>query len=118
MRPFVIAVLGALAAGVGPALAHAMLERADPPVGGSVASAPRGLTLTFSEKVEPAFSSVRVETEGGARVDAGKPQLGSSRNVLRVTLKPLAAGAYRVHWRVLSTDAHVTEGSYSFRVGR
>ena len=96
----------ALAACASLAHAHAQLDRANPPVGGTVASAPRAVTLTFSENIEPAFSSIRVEDASGAR------------NVLRVGVKPLTPGAYKVIWKVLSTDTHATEGSFSFSVGR
>jgi len=36
---------------------------------------------------------------------------------LRVALKPLPAGTYKVIWRVLSVDTHRTNGSFTFRVG-
>ena len=98
--------------------AHAMLERASPAVGGTVASAPRALSLTFTENLEPAFCTVRVENASGARVDQGKPQIGGSRNVLRVNLKALSPGSYKVIWKVLSVDTHTTQGSFTFRVGQ
>ena len=99
--------------------AHAMLDRANPPVGGTVATPPRTVSLTFTEKLEPAFSTIRVENAGGARVDAGKPQLErGNANTLRVGLKPLSPGTYKVIWKVLSVDTHTTEGSFNFQVGR
>jgi methionine-rich copper-binding protein CopC len=100
------------------AYAHAMLDRANPPVGGTVGSAPRAVSLTFTEKLEPAFSTIRVENASGTRVDQGKPQVErGSGNVLRVGLKPLPPGSYKVIWKVLSVDTHTTEGSFSFQVG-
>jgi methionine-rich copper-binding protein CopC len=38
--------------------------------------------------------------------------------VLRVSLPPLEPGRYRVTWRVLSVDTHVTEGDFTFEVAR
>jgi methionine-rich copper-binding protein CopC len=103
----------------GAAQAHAMLDHANPLVGSTVASAPRTVSLTFTERLEPAFSTVRVENASGTRVDQGKAQVDSgSRNVLRVGLKPLPPGSYKVFWKVLSVDTHTTEGSFSFTVGR
>lgn len=99
------------------AQAHAMLDRANPAVGSTVAAAPRAVTLTFTENIEPAFSSIRVEDANGARVDQGRPQL-AGRNVLRVGVKALAPGSYKVVWKVLSVDTHTTQGSFSFQVGR
>jgi methionine-rich copper-binding protein CopC len=113
-------VLAALAVFAVPMLAHAhaQLDRADPPVGGTVAAPPRAVSLTFTEAVEPAFSTIRVEDASGARMDQGKPQAGAGRNSLRVNLKPLAPGSYKVIWKVLSVDTHKTEGSFTFQVGR
>ena len=45
--------------------AHAHLRQAEPPVGGTVQRAPAPVDLTFSEAVEPRFSTVAV-TDGHA----------------------------------------------------
>jgi copper resistance protein C len=67
--------------------AHAFLDRAEPRVGSSVASAPRELSLWFTQNLEAAFSSVAVSDNNGARVDQGKPQIAG--NVMHVELKSL-----------------------------
>ena len=95
--------------------AHAFLDHANPLVGSTVASAPRELALTFTQNLEAAFSSVQVTDANGGRVDSGKPQI--SGNTVRVGLKSLPQGTYRVRWHVLSVDTHKTEGSFTFRVG-
>ena len=95
--------------------AHAFLDHADPRVGSSVPTAPRQLSLWFTQNLEPAFSTVEVQNAAGARVDLGKPRIGG--NVMHVGLKPLPPGTYRVVWHVLSVDTHTTEGSFSFHVG-
>jgi methionine-rich copper-binding protein CopC len=73
--------------------------------------------LFFSQTLEPRFSTVRlVDKHGGQvdrmiqRVDAGDPSL------LRISLPPLVPGPYRVIWRVLSKDGHVTRGEFIFNV--
>src|ERR1700719_1430019 len=114
-RIFVLCLL-LLGLGGGGAHAHAMLASASPPVGGSVGAAPRQITLSFTQGLEPAFSSVQVTDSKGARVDAGKAQVSGS--TMTVGLKALSPGTYRVHWHVLSVDTHKTEGSFSFRVGQ
>ena len=96
--------------------AHAFLDRAEPRVGSTVPTAPRELVLSYTQNLEPAFSSVEVSDANGARVDLGKPRIGAS--TMRVGLKPLAAGTYRVRWKVLSVDTHTTEGSFTFHVGQ
>jgi len=115
--PFALLMLLSLAPT--PAAAHAMLDRSDPPVGSTVATAPRALTLTFTQNLEPAFSTVEVRDDRGARVDAGRAQVDAgNRRVLRVGLRALAPGRYTVRWRVLSVDTHKTEGNFAFSVGR
>ncbi len=100
-----------------PALAHAMLERASPAVGSTIKAAPAEITLRFTEKLEPAFSTVAVTGRGGERVDTGDPHVDpGDPMVLRVSLKPLAAGPYKVAWRVVSVDTHVTHGDFKFTV--
>jgi methionine-rich copper-binding protein CopC len=111
-----IAILSSLVLGTVAAHAHAYLDRASPSVGSAVRSAPRVLSLWFSQNIESSFSTVTVTGPGG-RVDLGNARVGSG-NQLRVGLKPLGPGTYRVHWRVLSVDTHTTEGSFSFQVGR
>ena len=99
------------------ALAHAHLDRAQPASGSVVRESPRELALWFTQRLEPAFSRVSVVDErdqrvdnDDARVDAGDPK------VLRVSLRKLAYGTYRVKWRVLSVDTHVSEGDFAFDV--
>jgi methionine-rich copper-binding protein CopC len=109
-----IALLAALFATNG-AQAHAFLDHASPLVGSTVATAPHELTLTFTQNLEAAFSTVTVTGPNGARVDAGKPQI--SGNTMRVGLKAAGPGAYHVRWHALSVDTHTTQGSFTFRVG-
>ena len=92
-----------------------MLASASPPVGGSVGAAPGQVTLSFTQGLEPAFSSVEVTDAKGVRVDQGKAQISGS--TMRVGLKALSPGTYKVHWRALSVDTHTTQGSFSFHVG-
>jgi len=94
---------------------HAMLDHASPPVDGTVATAPSEVALTFTQNLEPAFSTVEVTDANGARVDQGKAQI--SGNTMRIGMKSLTPGSYKVHWRALSVDTHATEGNFTFQVG-
>jgi len=100
----------------GEASAHAFLDHAEPRVGNTVATAPREVTLWFTQKLEPAFSSIAVTTSAGQRVDTGKARV--SGNQMSVSLRSGGAGTYRVNWRVLSVDTHTPDGSFTFRVGQ
>jgi copper resistance protein C len=96
------------------AQAHAFLDHTEPRVGSTVPTAPRELALFYTQNLEPAFSSVEVSDANGARVDLGKPTISAS--TMRVGLKPLPPGTYRVRWHVLSVDTHTTQGSFTFHV--
>ena len=100
----------------GKASAHAFLDHAEPRVGNTVATAPREVTLWFTQKLEPAFSSITVTNSAGQRVDTGKTRV--SGNQMSVSLRSGGAGTYRVNWHVLSVDTHTTDGSFTFRVGQ
>lgn len=97
-------------------LAHAMLDRASPKVGSSSPIVPREVVLWFTEKLEPAFSTIEVRSADGSVVSSGKARVEAG-NELHVTLKTLGPGTYKVIWRVLSVDTHRTQGDFSFRVG-
>jgi methionine-rich copper-binding protein CopC len=97
------------------AWAHAFLDHASPLVGSTVRSAPREVALSYTQNLEAAFSTVEVTDATGARVDQGKPQISGS--TMRVGLKAIGPGSYRVRWHVLSVDTHTTDGSFSFHVG-
>jgi len=51
------------------AYAHAMLDHAEPQVDSTVNAAPREVSLTFTENLEPAFSTMEVTGPSGQRVD-------------------------------------------------
>jgi copper resistance protein C len=112
-----------LAAGLGGALcvaahAHAFLDHAQPRVGSELAAAPADVKLWFTEKLEPAFSTVSVVDANGKRVDVGPPQVDANdRMLLRTALPRLGPGEYTVRWRAVSVDTHATEGRFTFRVG-
>ena len=110
-------VLAASVLTVTTAAGHAVLKSAEPRVESKLKRAPEEVKLYFSERLEPAYSSVRVVDDRGQRVDRGDGRVDRANPVLlRATLPPLPPGTYSVKWRVLSIDADVTEGAFTFRV--
>jgi copper resistance protein C len=99
--------------------AHAFLDRAEPRANSTLKASPPRVRLWFTGALEPAYSRVHVVNGAGARVDAGDSQVDAgNRAVLTVSLPALPPGAYKVVWRILSVDTHVSEGDFSFRVTR
>ncbi len=103
----------------GSVLAHGVIERAEPPVGGAVSAAPIQVKVWFTEPVEPRFSALEVyPADSAERVDEADLQLETD-GALAVSLRPnLPPGVYRVVWRVFTPgDGHQTGGAYAFGVG-
>jgi methionine-rich copper-binding protein CopC len=100
-----------------PAFAHAFLERASPPVGAALAASPPEIVISFTEGVEPLFSTIEVHGSNGAAVAAGAPHLVSGDNrQLSVAMPKLPSGTYTVIWHATSVDTHKTEGHYQFTI--
>jgi methionine-rich copper-binding protein CopC len=114
------AILLALASLASPAaLAHAYMDRTVPEAGSTVHGSPAEVKLWFSHALEPAFSTVRVVDAAGKQVDRKNKQVDAGETkLLKVSLPSLPPGPYRVMWRVLSADGHVTQGEFRFEVAQ
>ena len=98
------------------ACAHAMLDHAAPLVGSKVASAPREVKLWFTEKLEPAFSTITVTNPTGQLIDSGTVRVSGDQ--MSISLGLGGAGTYRVTWHAVSVDTHTTDGNFTFQVGQ
>lgn len=97
------------------AWAHAHLKEATPAADQNVAS-PASISASFTESLEPAFSSLNVSDAKGQAVDLGKAALSQDNTLVLTVKQPLSAGSYTVNWNVLSKDGHKTKGKWSFTV--
>ena len=112
----VLAVLTLLAAG-GTAWAHAHLKTATPAPDSTVQAAPDAVTISFTEGVEPRFSSIEVQDATGHRVDKGTASTAPSDNKqLSIGLQTLQPGSYKVVWHATAVDTHKTDGTFQFTV--
>jgi copper resistance protein C len=122
MRTILLILLSLLwmAATTAGAEAHAFLEHAAPRVGSTVDVPPAELRLQFSEAVEPKFSTVGLAAKDGGTITVGPAALDPQDPRVLVVAVParLVPGVYRVTWRVVSRDTHVTTGDFTFEVGR
>jgi methionine-rich copper-binding protein CopC len=102
--------------GANAGFAHALLESASPPVGGTV-DAPSEIRITFSEGIEPKFSGVALSGPGGA-APVGKASVAAGDNKVLVVKvgKKLPPGTYTVKWHAVSVDTHHTQGDFDFTV--
>ena len=99
------------------AWAHAHLRQSEPPVGGTVHVAPAQVEITFSEAVEPRFSTIAVTGADGVVVDKHDVHTapGDGKRLI-VGLGAVPPGEYRVEWHATSVDTHQTEGTFNFTV--
>jgi copper transport protein len=101
-----------------PASAHALLEESSPVAGGTVAVAPRTVTLTFDESVGVEPGSIEVFDPTGRRVDNGDSHHGAAGSDVVIDLHPgLPKGTYVVSWRAVSADSHPVAGGFTFGIG-
>ncbi|WP_432149386.1 copper resistance CopC/CopD family protein [Streptomyces sp. bgisy029] len=114
-------VFGLLLAGAGPASAHAALTGSDPRDGAVVATAPKEVTLTFSEAIAVGDGSIRVLDPSSKRVDTGaEPKDLSDGSTVRYGVElhsGLPEGTYTVAWQAISADSHPISGAFTFSIG-
>ncbi len=112
--PLVLAA--ALALSPGPAVAHSLLIASVPSAEAVVNEAP-AVTLRFNNRIEKKLCQIRLVAAGGdPQVLPLRPE--GAVDTLEAPLPRLAAGRYRIEWRVLSTDGHVASGAFGFRVSQ
>ncbi|MGY1499120.1 copper resistance protein CopC [Streptomyces sp. QTS52] len=112
-------VLLLLVGGAGTASAHAALRDTDPRDGSVLKSAPRQVTLTFTESVALLDDSFRLFDPGSRRVTTGEAKHVDGRSdAVRVSLPGgLGEGTFTVAWRVVSADSHPISGAFTFSIG-
>lgn len=122
-RSLLVVLILALCAFAAPTTtrAHANLVSSEPAANAKLTSAPKVVTLVFSEELDAKGNSINVSDGSGTQVDTGNTTLVTSdpeRKTLTVSLKPgLGDGKYTVNWKNMSADGHAEEGDFSFTVG-
>ena len=98
-------------------LAHAFVDHAEPAVGSQIHGAPTQVKIWFTEKLEPALSKIQVFDISGQEIDKRDVKLDQSNAALMtVSLLALKPGKYKVMWRAVSVDTHVTTGNFMFEL--
>ncbi len=95
-----------------PAFAHAKLVGSDPAANASIKS-PTMIKLTFSESLEPAFSTASLSDSAGKILPVPKSVGGATITLLPIGLK---LGTYRVNWQAVGHDTHKLSSSFDFKV--
>jgi methionine-rich copper-binding protein CopC len=109
-----LATVGLTLSLVSAAHAHSLLLSSVPSAGAVVNGVPV-VTLRFNNRIEKKLSRIRLVSPRG-EAQALAVRTDGAVDALEAPLPPLAAGRYRVDWRVLSTDGHVVSGTFAFSV--
>ncbi|MEU9185453.1 copper resistance protein CopC [Streptomyces sp. NPDC048484] len=116
-----VALLGTLflLGGATSVSAHSAVRDTDPREGAVLQSAPREVTMTFTESVGITDDSLRVLSPENRRVNAGDTEHVRGRSdTVRVRLSDdLPEGTFTVAWRVVSADSHPIAGAFTFSIG-
>ena len=97
--------------------AHAFLDYAEPAVRSQIHNSPTEVRIWFTERLEPALSRIQVFDAANSEVDKRNVHIdGSNPALLEVGLPALKPGKYKVLWRAVSVDTHVTTGNFTFEV--
>lgn len=104
--------------GATPASAHDELISTNPADGATLTQAPASLELTYSGDIMDldGANQVRVTNAAGDSVTDGEPEIDGT-----VVTQDLATAAaddtYTVTWRVVSSDGHPIQGTFTYIVG-
>lgn len=107
-------VLVALATAT-PAWAHNRLISSDPPPSAVLDTPPKQVVLQFAERLDPRYTTIVVTGADQRPVPTDQPTVADTRGTVAFA-QPLTPGTYTVAYRVVSTDGHPVQGSYSFTV--
>ncbi|WP_237204189.1 copper resistance CopC family protein [Rothia endophytica] len=108
----------ALTLGFAPAHAHDELVSTNPAANTTLDQAPKELELTYSGEIMDVAGAnqVRVTNAAGETVTEGEPEVDGT-----VVTQDLAAqetdDTYTVTWRVVSSDGHPIQGTFTYTVG-
>lgn len=102
-----------------PAWAHAHLVSSNPAANAAVAAAPKVITLTFNEKLVPAFSKfeLTMPEHGGMKVPVKTTVSKDGKSITGTPQSALTKGTYKIVWSAASADGHKMNGEVAFKVG-
>ncbi|MEV6375145.1 copper resistance CopC family protein [Micromonospora musae] len=110
-----LVAVAVLVAPASPAAAHNTLRASEPAAAARLTAPPTRISLTFLQKLDPAFTTIVLSDAEQRRVPTGAPVVTDATGTVTID-QPLANGAYTVAYRVVSADGHPVQGSYAFTV--
>jgi copper resistance protein C len=103
----------------GLALAHAELDTVTPADKSTVEGTPAKIVMTFTEKLDPAKSSITLVNSGGAIIEgtSSVPSGGDGKEMDFAVNGELQPGAFTIRWTTASAeDGDIARGTTTFTV--
>ncbi len=101
------------------AQAHAILVSSSPRDKAVLKSAPKQVVLRFDARIEKGLTKVTLHDGSGKRVKLPGESKGFKSgppNHVIIPMPKLKPGSYRLEYRVLAADGHVTPGLLRFKI--
>ncbi len=112
-----LVVAAALAFAASRAQAHGVQVVSDPAPNTQLAETPAQISVTFSEPIEPAVSTIQLWDQSAEQLPLGELEFPSSTKMVVHVPSELPSGIYTTIWRNLSTvDGHTWSGSFTFTI--
>jgi copper resistance protein C len=100
---------------LGQAWAHAVIVESTPAINGVVTGPALDIKLRFNARIDAGRSKLTlVSPESGSRAIPLARQ--TSPDLLLARVQSLTPGKYQLHWQVLASDGHITQGNIPFSV--
>ena len=99
-----------------PAFAHAHVVSSTPAANAAIAP-PKQISVTFSEKLVPAFSKIDVAMVGmNMHVPVKTSVSTDGKTLIAVPQGGFMKGSYVINWNAASADGHKTKGAIPFKI--
>jgi methionine-rich copper-binding protein CopC len=116
MRKWLPVLALAALAPLAPAFAHAHVVRSTPAANATV-GAPERISVTFNEKLVPAFSKLEVSMAGmDMKVPVKTSVSTDGKTITAVPQGAFTKGGYVITWSAASVDGHKTTGKIPFKI--
>jgi len=99
-------------------LGHSTLETADPAANGTVPESPTLIVANFTERIDPARSSMELRGPDGSVLAKGGVAPGDPEAVqMTITPPTLGVGTYEIRWTTVTPDDNgIERGTYTITV--
>jgi methionine-rich copper-binding protein CopC len=111
----VLLILVLLAAVAQPVWAHAVLMQSKPAINATVKGPDVPIWLRYNVRVDGKRSHLQLIAPDGSTISVDSPKQ-TAPDILESSVSGLKPGAYKLQWRVLASDGHMSSGVVEFTV--